>query len=203
MPEFDLFNENAILEGIKKGNRKIWAQVISAFYEPIFYFILGMVKQKEMAEELTQDVFANFWIKREDINIETSLKSYLYRFARNHTLNFIKRSKFELDYYKNLSKTLTEHHTETEDNIQFTELDRLLKKEIENLPEECREIFKLSRYEELSYKEIADTLEIPVRRVHYQIGIALKTIREKLKKQYGKEFFPVLLIVFMYLLNKF
>ena len=203
MPEFDLFNEQAILEGIKKGNRDIWAQVIGAFYEPIFYFILGMVKQKEMTEELTQDVFANFWIKREEINIQTSLKSYLYRFARNHTLNFLKRSKFELDYYKNLSKTLTEHHTETEDNIQFTELDRLLKKEIENLPEECREIFKLSRYEELSYKEIADTLEIPVRRVHYQIGIALKTIREKLKKQYGKEFFLVLLIVFMYLLNKF
>ncbi|MBT32047.1 MAG: hypothetical protein CMO01_20495, partial [Thalassobius sp.] len=139
MPEFDLFNEQAILEGIKKGNRDIWAQVIGAFYEPIFYFILGMVKQKEMTEELTQDVFANFWIKREEINIQTSLKSYLYRFARNHTLNFLKRSKFELDYYKNLSKTLTEHHTETEDNIQFTELDRLLKKEIENLPEECRE----------------------------------------------------------------
>ena len=69
MPEFDLFNEQAILEGIKKGNRDIWAQVIGAFYEPIFYFILGMVKQKEMTEELTQDVFANFWIKREEINI--------------------------------------------------------------------------------------------------------------------------------------
>ena len=203
MPDFDLFNKETILEGIKKGNREVWAQVISAFYDPIFYFILGMVKQKEMAEELTQDVFANFWIKRGEINIQTSLKAYLYRFARNHTLNFIKRSKFELDYYKNLGNTLSDKHNDTEDKIQYTELDILLKKEIENLPDECQEIFKLSRYEEMSYKEIAETLNIPVRRVHYQIGIALKTIREKLKKQYGKEFFPVLLIVFMFLLNKF
>ena len=192
-----------LLKKIKGGDRETWAEFVKTYYEPIKGFIHRMLQQPSLAEELTQDVFANFWHKRNEIHIQTSLKAYLYRTARNLTLNYIKRKKLETDYKQSLGKVLEFKQNNTEETIQFTELQIILNREIENLPEECREIFKLSRYEELSYKEIAETLDIPIRRVHYQIGLALKTLREKLKKRYGANYFSGLDMIIFILLYLF
>lgn len=200
MREDKQVNNEDLLKKIKGGDRETWATFVQVYYEPIKGFINRMLKQPSLAEELTQDVFANFWSKRNEINIQTSLKAYLYRTARNLTLNYIKRKKLETDYAQSLGKVVEFKQNNTEETIQFAELQLILSKEIENLPEECREIFKLSRYEELSYKEIAETVEIPIRRVHYQIGLALKTLREKLKKRYGPNYFSGLdMIIFILL----
>ncbi len=203
MKNAEFLNNDDILSKIKSGDRETWANFIKMYYEPIKGFIYRMVLQNAHAEELTQDVFANFWYKRHEIVIKTSLKAYLYRSARNLTLNFIKRNKYEANYNAQLEKTISYQHNETEEQIHYSELELTLKREIENLPEECKEIFKLSRYEELSYKEIADLLETPVRRVHYQIGIALKTLREKLKNKYGNTYFTVLYIILINLMDFF
>jgi len=203
MKEENRANNENLLKKIKAGDRETWAEFVNTYYEPIKGFINRMLQQPSLAEELAQDVFANFWYKRNEIDIQTSLKAYLYRTARNLTLNFIKRRKLETDYAQSLGKVLDFKQNITEESIQFTELQIILNKEIENLPEECREIFKLSRYEELSYKEIAEMLDIPIRRVHYQIGLALKTLREKLKKRYGSSYFSGLDIIIFILLYLF
>jgi len=199
----DTVDNQLILAKIKAGDREVWVSFIKKYYEPIKGFVFRMVQEQAYAEELTQDVFANFWHKKDTIVIQTSLKAYLYRSARNLTLNFIKRNKYETNYANNLSKTSSFEHNDTEENIHYNELEITLKQAIENLPQECREIFKLSRYEELSYKEIAELLDIPVRRVHYQIGIALKTLREKLKSQFGNSYLPVINIILINLFTFF
>jgi RNA polymerase sigma-70 factor (ECF subfamily) len=196
-------SNNEILEKIQAGDRETWTRFVHTYYEPLKGFINRMLQQSALAEELAQDVFANFWNKRNEINIQTSLKAYLYRTARNLTLNHIKRSKLEAEYTKNLGKTATFKHNDTEEIVDYTELQLILDKEIADLPDECQEIFKLSRYEELSYKEIADALEIPVRRVHYQIGLALKTLRDRLKKRYGANYLSALNIILFILLYFF
>lgn len=198
------FTEDKLtLTKIKSGDRTTWTNFIKTYYEPIKGFIYRMVLEINYSEELTQDVFANFWNKKDEIIINTSLKAYLYRSARNLTLNFIKRNKYEADYALRLGKTQSFYNNETEERIHFTELELTLKQEINNLPEECKEIFKLSRYEDLSYKEIAELLDIPPRRVHYQIGIALKSLKEKLKNKYGDSYFLLINSILINLLPFF
>ncbi len=174
-------NEASLVAEIREGNQKAWDAVTRTLFHPLFFFVNEMVHNQEIAEELVQDVFVNFWVKRKNLNITTSLKAYLYRAARNHTLNFIKRRKFEQDYQKKLAETATFESNDTEDKVTFSELEKQLATAIENLPDNCRDIFKLSRYEEMTYKEIAEVLNIPPRSVHYQIGLALKELRTKLK----------------------
>jgi len=189
---FEDASEETIVAEVKNGNREAWSHVIKLYYKPLYMFILSMVKETNISEELVQDVFVNFWVKREKITITSSLKAYLYRASRNHTLNYLKRRKFELDYQKGLAQTTKNYQTDTEDRVHYDELERHLYGAIDDLPDKCREIFKMSRFEELTYKEISDALGIPVRTVHYQIGLALKELRTKLKSLYNKEIIPLI-----------
>jgi RNA polymerase sigma-70 factor (ECF subfamily) len=166
------------LEALQKGEPKAWDLLTAHFYKPIYYFIYGMVRQTEEAEELTQDVFVNLWAKRAQLQIDTSLKSYIYRAARNHALNHLKRKGLETSYQRGLSAN--EVTRSVEQDFQLSELEARLHQVIERLPEKSQDVFKLSRFEELSYKEIADVLNIPIRQVHYHISIALKELRDKL-----------------------
>lgn len=180
VPDFSL------AASIREGNQAAWEQVVHQYYQMLFGFILSMVKEPATAEELVQDVFANFWAKREQISITVSLKAYLYRAARNHTINYLKRRKFEQEYQHQLAgqmaaRQMAGQSEDTETAFHFSELEKKLYAAIEALPDSCREIFKLSRFEQMTYKEIAETLEIPVRSVHYQIGLALKELRDELK----------------------
>ena len=174
-------DESQLIENIKNGDQEAWDYIVGLYYQPLFGYVMSMVREKETAEELVQDVFVNFWAKRERINITSSLKAYLYRAARNHTLNFIKRRKFELNYQRSLAERMTIQHNDTEQAFHFSELEKKLYGAIEALPEKRKEIFRMSRFEDLTYKEIAAALDIPVRQVHYQIGLALKELRTKLQ----------------------
>ncbi|ANQ49935.1 RNA polymerase sigma-70 factor [Flammeovirga yaeyamensis] len=178
---FDQIEEAELIDLVKNGDRHAWEYITKEYYQAILNFINNMVHDWETAEELVQDIFVNFWTKRENLNINLSLKAYLYRASRNHTLNFIKRRNFERDYQKGVAERMEISKNDTEDAYHFNELEKKLYASIEELPEKMREIFKMSRFEDLTYKEIAEALDIPVRTVHYQIGLALKQLREKLK----------------------
>lgn len=179
--EVDLDSEQQLISKVKNGDQEAWDYIARLYYQPLFGYIMSMVRERETAEELVQDVFVNFWAKREKINITTSLKAYLYRAARNHTLNFIKRRNFEHNYQRSLANRMTRYHNDTEESFHFSELEKKLNESIEALPEKRKEIFMMSRFEDLTYKEIAAALDIPVRQVHYQIGLALKELRSNLK----------------------
>lgn len=179
--KYDILEEGVLIQHVREGDNEAWEYITRKFYASLLNFIYGMVHERETAEELVQDVFVNFWVKRERLEITISLKSYLYRAARNHTLNFIKRRKFEQDYQQRLGRSMSFSKNETEDAFLFSELEKKLYAAIESLPEQRREIFRMSRFEEMTYKEIAEAMDIPVRTVHYQIGLALRDLRDMLK----------------------
>ena len=184
---FSLDDEQVLLDEVKAGNQQAWEFIVREFQGPLYSFIYSMVRHSENAEELIQDVFVNFWSKREKINITTSLKAYLYRTARNHTLNFIKRRNFETNYQRRVAEEMDTSRNDTEETFNYTQLERKLSEAIANLPEKSREIFKMSRFSDMTYKEISEFMDIPVRTVHYQIGLALKALREKLSGDYEPE----------------
>ena len=172
-------NDTELARSIKNGDRKAWNLLIKEYYDGLLVYILSMTKEKEFAEEILQDVFTNFWIKRKKINITTSIKSYLYRSARNTTLNSLKRKRFEENYHRQLEKTTNFFRNFTEEDINYDQLKAKIFKTIDRLPETSKEIFKLSRFSGMTYKEISEILNISTRSVHYQIGIALKILRKE------------------------
>ena len=135
------------------------------------------LKSKSLAEEIVQEVFFKFWEKSDSIAIRTTIKSYLYGAVRNTCLNHIKhlgvRHKFDQSFQPETSQLPT-------DIVEFDELKQQINEALNALPEKCRIVFEKSRFEEKSYKEIAEELDISVKTVENQMGKALKVMRDKL-----------------------
>ncbi len=149
-------------------------------YEGLCTYVHFYLKDYAAAEEVVQDLFFNLWKKREELEITTSIKSYLYKAARNHSLNVIKH----IEVRENYKKMNEEHRSESEmlgtDELETLELEQRIKAAIDNLPPERKKIFLMSRFEDLKYREIAEKLNISVKTVEAQMGKALKFLKEQL-----------------------
>ncbi len=147
----------------------------------------------EMAEETVQEIFVKIWEKREQLNIETSVKHYLFRSVRNHCLNLLQHEKIKKQY---ASKILEANHAEIDPEQYFIEVDLLkrIERSIDSLPPKRKEIFRLSREQGMKYKEIADTLNISIKTVEAQMGLALKHLRDELK-DFNNHFLTLFLVL--------
>lgn len=149
-------------------------------YEGLCTYVHFYLKDYAAAEEVVQDLFFNLWKKREELEITTSIKSYLYKAARNHSLNVIKH----IEVRENYKKMNEEHRSDSEmqgtDEMETLELEQRIKDAIDQLPPERQKIFLMSRYEDLKYREIAEKLKISVKTVEAQMGKALKFLKEQL-----------------------
>ena len=134
------------------------------------YFILG---SKEHAEEIVQDLFARIWEQRMKLNIEGSIESYLYISARNAAYNYLKS-----DMHKKQREQAYSQQAEQNENFDRELFLKRLKEALNHLPEQCREIYCMKNLEGLTYKEIAEYLEISEKTVEVQIFRALKKLRE-------------------------
>ena len=122
-----------------------------------------------------------FWEKKESIQVDTSLKAYLYRSVRNACLNEIKRQKVRKLHADSLQAD-GEPQSQPSDHLAIRqELEEKIQEALQALPEQCRLIFKMSRFEELKYQEIADQLNLSIKTVENQMGKALKIMRTQLK----------------------
>ncbi len=135
------------------------------------------------AEEITGEVFIVLWEKREQLSETTSLNAYLYKSIQNKCLNYIKHQKVENLYFNYLQKNnlLDACADEIENGFNDKELARQIKSAVESLPEKCRQVFIMSRYEDMKYKDIALKLDISVKTVERHMGIALERLRKILK----------------------
>ncbi|MDA9774081.1 RNA polymerase sigma-70 factor [Saprospiraceae bacterium] len=147
------------------------------YYSQVCYAVYRIIPETSTSEDIAQDVFLEIWRKRETIDITSSVKAYLKRAGVNKALNYIrskKKVKFENDDSYEMQNLSINDHGE---NVEVLDLQSIIDKAIDSLPERCRIVFSLSRFEELSYKEIAGKLDISVKTVENQIGKALKILR--------------------------
>lgn len=131
---------------------------------------------QNIAEDLAQEVFFDLWRKRDKLNIKTSLKAYLRRAAVNKTLNYIRDKKINFEEEDKIPD-LDNEQTSVIQKMSADELQVKITAAIDSLPERCRIIFSLSRYEEMTYKEIAQKLDISIKTVENQISKALSILR--------------------------
>jgi RNA polymerase sigma-70 factor (ECF subfamily) len=154
------------------------------YFKPLCGFSKGFVYDADAAHEIVQNVFVNLWQKRDALDLNQSIKSYLYTSVRNRSLNYLR------DHKKFRSSILDDElsHYEASPSafsIEQDDLQALIDQSIASLPEKCREVFELSRFEGLKYQEIADKLQISIKTVENQMGKALKVLREDLKDYVG------------------
>jgi RNA polymerase sigma-70 factor (ECF subfamily) len=169
-----------IVNAIRRGDEKAFEQTFRTYYPRLCNYACSMLKDEEEAEEVVQTVFLTIWEKREDLEITLSLKSYLYRAVHNHCLNRFKHAtvrEVHREHTLNFSSHSYESVTEV---IHANELEDRIEKAVSTLPEQCQKAFRLSRFEELKYQEIADQLGISIKTVENQIGKALKILRAEL-----------------------
>ncbi len=153
-------------------------------HEPLYFYALKFVDSPDVAKDIIQDVFLGILNSQGRSDID-NLKAYLFRSVRNNCLNYIKHSEVKSEFAR-LEKERIKREIEYYDIHQTLvekELQQKLNEIIEELPEKYKTPFKLSRFEDLSNKEIADKLNLQVRTVETQIYRALNMIREKIENK--------------------
>ncbi len=173
-------DEKVLFENIKKGNLTSFETIFHQYYGFLCSYAEKIIKNSSAAEEIVQDFFVRFWEKREQISIQTSLKSYFFSSIKNLCLNHIQHQKIR---EKHKLTIVSEYKTSDLLDDVFVEIDlaKKIEESIQSLPEKRREIFRLSRESGLKYHEIAKKLNISLKTVETQMSLAIKYLRDKLK----------------------
>lgn len=161
-------------------DRSSFEQLFRLHYQGMCYFALKYVKDMDIAREIVQDAYAGLWEKRENIDMERVVKSYLTTMVFNRCSNHLRDNR-KFDPYLLHAENLTEmQQTDGADILVQSELQIQIDNAIAELPEKCREIFLLSRNENLKYQEIAEKLVLSVKTVEAQMSKALQHMRIRL-----------------------
>lgn len=177
-------SEGKMLALLKEGDREAFNTIYKTYYFQLYFHCRKYIADPEVAKDLLQNVFLRLWERREEIEIEVSLRAYLFRSAQNECLNHIRSlrpnlSLSEIEGEQVLTDKETQNSPDT--NMESKEIERAIDLIIETLPEQCKKIFIMSRMKGMKNKEIANLLSISVRTVDTQIYRALKLMKKGLK----------------------
>lgn len=164
------------------NDKNQYESVFRQYYKPLCRFAFTFLKDKDDAEEIVQNLFVYLWNNSQNIEINTSVEAYLYLCVKNRCFNQLKHIKIRENYKEHNYETLKNKHEHTSVRVETNDLEEHLTKAIEQMPEKRRQVFVLSRYEGLSYNEIAQKMDISVKTVENQMTSALKFLRQKLDK---------------------
>lgn len=176
-------NESFIIERLRSGDVNIFEWLFKNKYKGLCYYATKLLGNTSTAEEIVSETFAEIWEKKEKIIFTSSVNAYLYATVHNKSINFLKRQKTITAYNKFLFETKQEFNPADIPDQIYQEKD--ITAEIDNairlLPEKCKAIFMLSRFENKKYREIAEILGISIKTVENQMGIALEKLRKHLQ----------------------
>ncbi|MEZ5055662.1 MAG: RNA polymerase sigma-70 factor [Saprospiraceae bacterium] len=182
MPENDNVLDQELLLLIKKGDNAAFRQIFDRYYKYIVVTVYKISSNDELAHDIAQDVFLQIWNKRETIEIQGDLKSYLRRAAINKTYNFFKASRIDFRDEADLPETKDENSPD--EIVMKDERNQMINNAIEALPEKCRIVFQLRRIEGSSHQEIADKLGISKKTIENHLTKAMKLLRETLQSKF-------------------
>jgi RNA polymerase sigma-70 factor (ECF subfamily) len=140
------------------------------------------VNDADTAEEIVQELFYKLWEKRMELQVNSSIKSYLFSAVHNRCLKFIEHRNVETRYRNYYLLHESEIDNEPQNSSNARELQGIIENTLDALPERCSRIFRLNRFEGLKYHEIADKLSISIKTVEANMGRALKMLRKNLKE---------------------
>lgn len=174
-------SDNELLELLKESNHSAYTEIYNRYFYLIFTHAYKKLRDEEQAKDIVQDVFATLWFKRELNLLTTNLAGYLYTAVRNKIFDWFAHQQVQSKHVDSINHYLSElTSVPTDYRIRENYLKGYIDKEIQALPAKMRKIFELSRYEQLSHKEIAKQLDISENNVSKQVNNALRVLKTKL-----------------------
>lgn len=172
-------SENNLIRSLKDGDKKALTSIYDTYWQPLFIASYGLLKNKEVCEEIIQDVFIDIWNRRAEIEIKVSLQSYLYACVRYKVFSEFRKNKIiRVELIEDLNTRF--QYATPETKVMYKELELHIASIVEKLPIKCQTVYKLSRNEDLTHKEIAEQLNISPKTVENHITNALKVLRASL-----------------------
>jgi RNA polymerase sigma-70 factor (ECF subfamily) len=173
-------NDKEYVEWLKKDDFIAFDALFHKYSKSLYAFALSITRDSFAAEEITQLVFLKVWEKRTQINEHLSFKSFLFSIAYNETISWLRKEKSEKRRISEFVRKSGFQTNETEQTVEFRNLEGLANQMIQEMPEKRKEIFRLSREQCFSNKEIAEKLGISVKTVENQMTSALKYLHSEL-----------------------
>jgi RNA polymerase sigma-70 factor (family 1) len=181
-------SDDDLVEGLHAGNVIFFEAIYSRYASKLYAAAYNILRNKEVCEDLIQELFIDLWTKRNQLLI-SKLNAYLYTSVRNKSLMVLRSGRITLDL--EVISMLVDDYA-TDDLVIQNEIKESLEREVSALPPKCREIFVLSRKEQLSHKEIGSLLNISVKTVENQINTALKRLKASMV-----DFLVLMLLLFL------
>lgn len=173
--------ERRWIEEVRAGDERAFEEMFCTYHARLCAFAATYVKSVAVAKDLVQEVFARIWQRRECWDPQGTVQAYLYKAVRNRTADHHRRKQVRAKHAEEVTRVFSEESPLTPlESLTQEELEAYIRRAIEELPESRRRIFVLSRAHQLTYEEIAETLDISVHTVHTQIKRALRFLRERL-----------------------
>ncbi|MES2456560.1 MAG: RNA polymerase sigma-70 factor [Bacteroidota bacterium] len=175
--------DSALIRAIIDRDRKVFEVFYKKYYRQLFAVAHRYVGQTETAEEIVHDVFITIWNKAAQLNIQYSMKSYLFRSVVNAALNVVKKEKLDAEQR---TAYLSVHDTELGDQLEDHKegeeaMLKGLEAALEMLPDRCRQVMYLSRFGKLKQKEIAEQMNISIKTVKNHLTYGFQKLREHME----------------------
>lgn len=180
-PDYSVLSDKDLLECLSKGDERAFAEIYTRYKTVLFLHARRMLNDDEQARDTVQEIFTTLWIKKSELLISTSLKSYLFSSVKHKILNVLVHQKHVEKHMQMMLDIYNAGSFSTDLLIHEKELVLQIESEIQALPARMREVFVLSRKEELSNREIAQRMNIAEETVKKQIVYALKILRSKIR----------------------
>jgi len=174
-------------------DERAFEQVYKKYFKDLHSYAWNLVKDEAIAEGIVQNVFLKLWERAENLNFQQAPAPYLYRSVHNESLNHLKHKKVRQAYDAYAMKQQVYDKSSATSKVQLSELQQKISVALNDLPQQCRTIFQMSRFREMKYQEIADELGLSVKTVEAQMGKALKVMRKKLA-----DYLPILIFTILY-----
>ncbi|MEI7831124.1 MAG: RNA polymerase sigma-70 factor [Prolixibacteraceae bacterium] len=176
---------NMLVLSLREGKKSAYEEIYNDYFGVIYHLSLQYLNDAAIAEEIVQDSFMKLWEIRETLNDQFNIRSFLYTITKNNCLNHLRNRKIALKHQESLRYLEMQFNYEALEKmgnyLEFEALRGKIDEAIEALPADLRETFLLSRFDELSYKEIAQKQAISVKTVEARMSKALRLLRHELK----------------------
>lgn len=165
---------------LSSGDRLAYTEIFNRYNGLLYLHAFKKFRNREEAKDIVQEVFAMIWTKREEMTPKSNLSGYLYTCMHHKILDWFGHQKIEARYVQHLQVLMEENKGTTDNLVRERQLFEIVQREIAALPPKMRQVFEMSRYQHLSHKEIAATLNISEETVKSHVKNALKILRVKL-----------------------
>ena len=192
MSTYNSFSDFELTELLRNGDGAAFTVIYNRYFDGLYLHAYKRLQDHDEAQDVIHELFTHIWNRRSEFYITTSLSAYLSTAIRNKILDVMSHQEVKSKYANSLQEFLASGHCITDHRVRERQMQELIEREIADLPQKMREVFEMSRKQQLSHKQIAEQLSLSEQTVRKQVNNALKILRSKL----GSTLFVSLLKLF-------